>query len=181
MSCRQIIMVIIMNDIVIKSLYSVNSTQPDSRQISVTINALYDGACFGKCLFSCDSIENSKETLQDIPILTEDSSCAVGTIPEGTTFQWKTLKIDGVWRNYLQVDALLWSKFEDRLPNFSEKTTKFYEIELNLSEITGNTQENEDFCVTAFRVDSCRLLDSQSNDQTAVYTRTVRYGKLPQR
>lgn len=174
-------MVIIMNDIVIKSLYSVNSTQPDSRQISVTINALYDGACFGKCLFPCDTIENSKETLQDIPILTEDSSCAVGTIPEGTTFQWKTLKIDGVWRNYLQVDALLWSKFEDRLPNFSEKTTKFYEIELNLSEITGNTQENEDFCVTAFRVDSCRLLDSQSNDQTAVYTRTVRYGKLPQR
>lgn len=174
-------MVIIMNDIVIKSLYSVNSAQPDSRQISITINALYDGACFGKCLFSCDSIENSKETLQDIPILTEDGSCAVGTIPEGTTFRWKKLKIDGVWRNYLQADALLWSKLEDKLPVFSENSTKFYEIELNLSKITGKLQGNGDFCVSAFRVDSCRLLDSQSNDQTAVYTRTVRYGKLPQR
>lgn len=168
-----------MDEIVVKALYSVNSAQPDSRQISIIINALYDGACFGKCLFSCDSIENSKETLQDIPILTEDGSCAVGTIPEGTTFRWKTLKIDGVWRNYLQADALLWSKMEDRLPVFSEKSTKFYEIELNLSKITGNLQENGDFCVVAFRVDSCRLLDSQSKDQTATFTWTDRYGNLP--
>lgn len=167
------------NNITIPALYSVNSAQPDSRQISITVNALYDGICFGKCLFSCDSIENSKETLQDIPILTENSSCAVGTISEGTTFRWKTLKFDGVWRNYLQFDALLWSKLEDRLPTFSEKSTKFYEIELNLSEITGNLQENGDFCVTSFRVDSCCLLDSQSNNQTTVYTRTDRYGRLP--
>lgn len=170
-----------LDNLTIPALYSINSTQPDSRQISITINALYDGTCFGKCLFSCDTIENSKETLKNIPILTEDGSCAVGTIPEGTIFQWRTLKIDGVWRNYLQANALLWSKLEDGLPNFSEKSTKFYEIELNLSGITGNTQENGDFCVTAFRVESCRLLDSQSNDQTAVYTRTDRYGKLPQR
>lgn len=168
-----------MEQLDIHALFTINSAQPDSRQISITINALYDGACFGKCLFSCDSIENSKETLQDIPILTEDGSCAVGTIPEGTTFRWKTLKIDGVWRNYLQTDALLWSKLEDRLPVFSENSKKFYEIELNLSKIKGNVQKNGDFCVTAFRVDSCRLLDSQSNDQTAAYTRTDRYGNLP--
>lgn len=168
-----------MEQLDIHALFTINSAQTDSRQISITINALYDGACFGKYLFSCDCIENSKKTLQDIPILIEDGSCAVGTIPEGTTFRWKTLKIDGVWRNYLQADALLWSKLEDRLPTFSENSTKFYEIELNLSKITGNLQENGDFCVTAFRVDSCRLLDSQSNDQTAAYTRTDRYGNLP--
>lgn len=81
-----------LDNLTIPALYSINSTQPDSRQISITINALYDGTCFGKCLFSCDTIENSKETLKNIPILTEDGSCAVGTIPEGDNFSVENIK-----------------------------------------------------------------------------------------
>lgn len=177
-----IIMVIIMTDnIIIPALYSVNSAQPDSRQINITINAIYDGACYDKCLFSCDSIENSKESFQNVSISAEDDSCAVGTIPEMASCCWTTLLIDGKWRNYLQIDAILWAKMESKLPVFQENSSKFYEIELILSEINADLQENGLKSVNSFKLESFRLASTQATEQAAAYTHSNRYGSLPQR
>lgn len=99
-----------MDNLTIPALYSVNRTQPDSRQIGITINLLFEGACFGKYLFSLEAINAAAPDIQNIPIVDEDGTCGVGVIPESAGSRWTKLLVGGKWRNYLQVDALLWAK-----------------------------------------------------------------------
>ena len=96
-------------ELTIPALYTVNSTQPDSRQIEITINLLFEGACFGKCLFSFEAINAAAPDIQNIPIVDKDGMCGVGVIPESAGSRWTKLLVGGKWRNYLQVDALLWT------------------------------------------------------------------------
>ena len=102
-----------LDNLTIPALYSVNSVQPDSRQIEITINLLFEGACFGKYLFSFEAINAATSDIQNIPIVDEDGTCGVGVIPESAGSRWTKLLVGGKWRNYLQVDALLWAKMQD--------------------------------------------------------------------
>lgn len=170
-------MVMLMNDIKVKALYSVNSTQPDSRQIEITINLLFEGACFGKYLFPFDSINAAAPDIQNIPIVDEDGMCGVGVIPESAGSRWIKLLVGGKWRNYLQVDALLWTKMQDKLPDFQENSKDFYNIEVDLTDIDAKLQDNGLYAVSSFQVGGCRL-----TQQVADYTAfTSRYGSLPKR
>lgn len=169
-------MVMLMNDMKVKALYSVNSTQPDSRQIEITINLLFEGACFGKCLFSLEAINAAAPDIQNIPIVDEDGTCGVGVIPESAGSRWTKLLVGGKWRNYLQVDALLWTKMQDKLPDF-ENGKDFHNIEVNLLNIDAELQDNGLYAVSSFQVGGCRL-----TQQVADYTAfTSRYGSLPKR
>ena len=169
-------MVILMNDMKVNALYSVNSTQPDSRQIEITINLLFEGACFGKCLFSLEAINAAAPDIQNIPIADEDGMYGVGVIPESAGSRWTKLLVGGKWRNYLQVDALLWTKMQDKLPDF-ENSKDFYNIEVDLTDIDAKLQDNGLYAVSSFQVGGCRL-----TQQVADYTAfTSRYGSLPKR
>lgn len=170
-------MVMLMNDIKVKALYSVNSTQPDSRQIEITINLLFEGACFGKYLFSLEAINAATSDIQNIPITDEDGTCGVGVIPESAGSRWTKLLVGGKWRNYLQVDALLWTKMQDKLLDFQENSKDFYNIEVDLIDIESDLQENGVYAVSSFKVGECRLTQ-QAIDYTAF---TNRYGNLPKR
>ena len=162
------------NNITISALYSINSTQSDSRQIEITINLLFEGACFSKYLFSLEAINAAAPDIQNIPIVDEDGMCGVGVIPESAGSRWTKLLVGGKWRNYLQVDALLWTKMQDKLPNLDDNKD-FYNIEVDLINIDAELQDDGLYAVSSFQVGGCRL-----TQQAADYTTfTSRYGSLP--
>lgn len=164
-------------ELTIPALYTVNSAQPDSRQIGITINLMFDGACFGKHLFPLKAINAAAPDIQNIPIVDEDGMCGVGVIPESAGSRWTKLLVGGKWRNYLQVDALLWTKMQDKMPDFQENSKDFYNIEVDLTDIESDLQENGLYAVSAFSVIGCRLTQ-QATDYS---TFSNRYGKLPKR
>lgn len=167
-----------LDKLTIPALYTVNSVQADTRQTEITINLIFEGACYGKHLFSLDSINAAIPDIANIPILAEDESCGVGVIPESTENRWTMLLVDGKWRNYLQVDAILWTKMQDKLPDFDENSTEFQNTEVYLTDIEAELQENGLYAVSAFQVSGCRLTSQQATDYT---TFSNRYGRLPKR
>lgn len=166
-----------MRELTIPASYSVNSAQPDSRQIEITVNLLFEGACFGKYLFSLEAINAAAPDIQNISIADEEGTCGVGVIPESAGSRWTTLLVGGKWRNYLQVDALLWTKMQDKLLDFQENSKDFYNIEVDLLNIVAKLQDNGLYAVSSFQVGGCRLTQ-QAVDYTAF---TSRYGSLPKR
>ena len=166
-----------MRELTIPASYSVNSAQPDSRQIEITVNLLFEGACFGKYLFSLEAINATAPDIQNISIADEDGTCGVGVIPESAGSRWTKLLVGGKWRNYLQVDALLWTKMQDKLLDFQENSKDFYNIEVDLLNIVAKLQDNGLYAVSSFQVGGCRLTQ-QAVDYTAF---TSRYGSLPKR
>lgn len=163
-----------MKELTIPALYTVNSTQPDSRQIEITIDLLLEGACFGKCLFSLEAIDAAIPDIRNIPILAEDGSYGVGVIPESADSRWAKLLVGGKWRNYLQVDALLWTKMQDKLPDF-ENSKDFHNIEVDLISVDTELQDDGLYAVSSFQVGGCRL--TQQTADYSIYTN--RYGNLP--
>jgi len=166
-----------LDKLTVPALYTVNSTQPDTRKIEITMNLLFEGACFGKYLFSLEAINAAAPDIQNISIADEDGTCSVGVIPESTGSRWTKLLVDGKWRNYLQVDALLWTKMQDKLPDFQENSKDFYNIEVDLADVESDLQGNGLYVISTFSVIGCRL-----TQQAADYsTFSNRYGKLPKR
>ena len=166
-----------LDKLTVPALYTVNSTQPDTRKIEITMNLLFEGACFGKYLFSLEAINAAAPDIQNISIADEDGTCGVGVIPESAGSRWTKLLVDGKWRNYLQVDALLWTKMQDKLPDFQENSKDFYNIEVDLADVESDLQGNGLYVVSTFSVIGCRL-----TQQAADYsTFSNRYGKLPKR
>ena len=165
-----------LDKLTVPALYAVNSTQPDSRQIEITIDLLFEGACFGKCLFPLKAIDVAAPDVQNIPIADEEGACGVGVIPESAGSRWTKLLVGGKWRNYLQVDALLWTKMQDKLPDFQENKD-FRSIEVDLINIDTELQDDGLYAVSSFQVGGCRLTQ-QDTDYTAF---TSRYSNLPKR
>ena len=165
-----------MDKLTVPALYTVNSTQPDTRKIEITMNLLFEGACFGKYLFSLEAINAAAPDIQNISIADEDGTCGVGVIPESAGSRWTKLLVGGKWRNYLQVDALLWTKMQDKMPDF-ENSKDFQNIEVDLINVEAELQDDGLYAVSSFQVDGCRL-----TQQVADYTAfTSRYGSLPKK
>ena len=158
-----------MRELTIPASYSVNSAQPDSRQIEITVNLLFEGACFGKYLFSLEAINAAAPDIQNISIADEEGTCGVGVIPESAGSRWTTLLVDGKWRNYLQVDALLWTKMQDKLPDFQENKD-FRSIEVDLINIDAELQDDGLYAVSSFQGRGCRLTQ-QHTENTALTSR----------
>ena len=159
----------------VPALYTVNSAQPDSRQIEITLNLLFEGACFGKYLFSLEAISAAAPDIQNISIADEDGTCGVGVIPESAGSRWTKLLVGNKWRNYLQVDALLWTKMQDKLPDLQANSKDFYNIEVDLINIDAELQDDGLYAVSSLQIGGCRL-----TQQAADYsTYNNRYGSLP--
>ena len=165
-----------LDKLTVPALYTVNSTQPDTRKIEITMNLLFEGACFGKYLFSLEAINAAAPDIQNISIADEDGTCGVGVIPESAGSHWTKLLVGGKWRNYLQVDALLWTKMQDKMPDF-ENSKDFQNIEVDLINVEAELQDDGLYAVSSFQVGGCRL-----TQQVADYTAfTSRYGSLPKK
>lgn len=164
-----------MRNLIIPCSFSLMDDQPDSRQLAIKINFLYKNACFDSDwkLFSKKAIDSVD--LSNVPILSSDGE-AIGVIPETASRNWTYLFIDGSWRNYLQVDAVLWVKMEEKIPDLDENATQFYSMEAELSNIEGK-RNGDYFAVSSFTVGSLKLVEIPE----ANFTISDRYGILPKK
>lgn len=127
--------------------------------------------------FLLEAINAAAPDIQNISIADEEGMCGVGVIPESAGSRWTKLMVGGKWRNYLQVDALLWTKIQDKLPDYQENNNDFCNIEVDLINIDAELQENGLYAVSTFQVSGCRLTQ-QAVDYS---TYSNRYGNLPKR
>lgn len=154
----------------LKSYFSVENDQPDSRQIQISIHLMKEGTRSGECLFSFDSLNTVVANATNIPIVDTDTNTAIGVIPENNNHRWEIKLIDGKWGNYATVDAVLWTK----LLETDFDTDKMYEMNIDLTDITTDDDNN----VISFNISSCSINMAKSTVQNNSYTNNNRYGKL---
>ena len=161
----------------------------NNRFINVTIDVLHTGLNFNGSIFNKEVVNKNIDTIKNTPILgfitevpfddkdfkgheyvitkTENGverkyiGEAFGVIPESCNPRWITKTTDsGVEREFLQVDGVLWSKFQDATNIMLNDIEKPQSMELYPYDIDGYEDENENFVFTNFSFDGCCILGS---------------------
>lgn len=162
----------------------------DGRFINVTIDVLHTGLNFNKSIFSKEIVDANIESIKNTPILgfIQKSSfenndfkgheyiitktdkkgvtrkyigSAYGMIPESCNPRWTTKMCDdGEEREFLQVDGLLWTKFEDSTDIMLRDVEKPHSMELFPDNIDGYEDEDGNFVFTKFSFNGCCILGS---------------------
>lgn len=162
----------------------------DGRHIPVTVTMMHLGLNLNNSIFTKDVVEKNLDTIKNIPILgfiqtlpngekdfkgheyvltkTENGverkyvGSAFGLIPQDCNPRW-VFKDDGTGneKEYLQVDGLLWSKFDDSKEILVDDIVKSVSMELYPDSIDGFENEDGNFVFTDFSFDGvCMLGDS---------------------
>ena len=161
----------------------------DTRFTSVKIWLMHTGENLNGSYFSKEAVEKAIPTLANTPILslieedsegnkdftdhgielkrTEDyiklvhTTSAIGTIPESNNARWeKRVADDGIEREYLVVDALMWNKWDEPVDIMKRKGFTSQSMEL-ADDFTGNwNEETELFQFETFRFFGACLLGS---------------------
>lgn len=161
----------------------------NNRFINVTIDVLHTGLNYNGSIFNKEVVDANIETIKNTPILgfitevpyddkdfkgheyviTKDENGmkrkyigeAFGLIPESCNPRWITKTTDsGVEREFLQVDGIMWSKFQDAAEIMLSYTEKPQSMELYPYDIDGYENEDGDFVFTKFSFDGCCILGS---------------------
>lgn len=185
-----------------KEEYSVK----DTRFTKVKIWLMHTGVNENGSCFSRESIEKAIPTLANTPILayiednsrgdkdfsdhrhgfvTEDGErkykylgSAYGVIPESHNAHFeKRLCDDGVEREYLVVDGLMWNKLEDGIDILSKFGVKGQSMELDDENYDGHFDENRIFHFTRFIFYGACLLGIDSQPAMANSTVEIKFCK----
>lgn len=161
----------------------------DSRFLAITIDVLHTGLNFNGSIFEKDVVNACAESIKNTPVLgyialnpdgeldfqghmyktIEDENgikyvyagSSYGVIPESCNYRWvEKVCSDGVSREFFRVDALLWTKFDDAITIFERDGGKPQSMELELSSIVGDEQDDGTFKFTEFKFEGCCLLSS---------------------
>lgn len=161
----------------------------DFRFIDVSIDVMHTGANRNKTSFTKDAISKAIPSIYNTPILgyvvdeldDEDKDFkghehelritdndvryvyagqAYGVIPESCNPRW-VIKDDGTGteREYLRVDGLIWTKFDDPVDIFTRDGTKNHSVELT-NMACGPADKNGDVPVGSFKFDGCCILST---------------------
>lgn len=161
----------------------------DFRFIEVSIDVMHTGSNLNKTSFTKDVIGKAVPTICNTPILgyvvdeldDEDKDFkghehelritdtdvkyvyaghAYGVIPETCNPRW-VIKDDGTGteREYLRVDGLIWTKFNDPVDIFTRDGTKNHSVELT-DMSCGPADKNGDVPVESFKFDGCCILST---------------------
>lgn len=161
----------------------------DFRFIEVSIDVMHTGSNLNKTSFTKDVIGKAVPTICNTPILgyvvdeldDEDKDFkghehelritdtdvkyvyaghAYGVIPETCNPRW-VIKDDGTGteREYLRVDGLIWTKFNDPVDIFTRDGTKNHSVELT-DMSCGPADKNGDVPVGSFKFDGCCILST---------------------
>ena len=161
----------------------------DFRFIDVSIDVMHTGANRNKTSFTKDAINKAIPSICNTPILgyvvdeldDEDKDFkghehelritdkdvkyvyagqAYGVIPESCNPRW-IIKDDGTGteREYLRVDGLIWTKFNDPVDIFTRDGTKNHSVELT-DMVCGPADKNGDVPVGSFKFDGCCILST---------------------
>lgn len=145
----------------------------DTRFLKITIDLLNEGENLNGSYFSKEVVDNNIESLYNIPVLgfieydnytkendfkgheytikrTENgveriyAGRAYGVIPSSCNPRWITkMCSDGIERNTLQLDALLWEQFSDATSIIRRDSEKAQSLELEVSSIDGYDDEED--------------------------------------
>lgn len=159
----------------------------DTRYIKVVIDVLHDGDNLNGSTFDKETVNKSVDSIKNTPILAyiEESQAgdidfkgheynlveddegikyvyagsAYGVIPETCNPRWIT-KDDGKGkqRDYLRVDGLLWTKFEDACEIFERDKVKNQSMEI--TDIDGYVDDRGYYVVKNFKFDGCCVLST---------------------
>ena len=161
----------------------------DNRFINVTIDVLHTGLNFNGSIFNKEVVDKNIESIKNTPILgfihevpfdgkdfkgheyvitkTEDGlkrkyiGESFGVIPESCNPRWiKKTTDSGEEKEFLQVDGLLWCKFQDAANIMLEDLEKPQSMELYPYNIEGYDDEDGNFVFTSFSFDGCCILGS---------------------
>lgn len=159
----------------------------DSRFLAITIDVLHTGLNYNGSIFDKKIVDASAESIKNTPVLGyialnpdgkmdfqgheyikdkngkdyKYAGSAYGVIPESCNHRWiEKVCSDGICREFFQVDALLWTKFDDAVAIFERDGNKPQSMELELSSITGEENDDGTFHFTGFKFDGCCLLSS---------------------
>lgn len=161
----------------------------DFRFIDVCIDVMHTGANLNKTSFTKDVINKAIPTIANMPILgyvvneldDEDKDFkghehelrvtdtdikyvyaghAYGVIPESCNPRW-VIKDDGTGteREYLRVDGLIWTKFNDPVDIFARDGTKNHSVELT-DMICEAKRDDGITPVSSFKFDGCCILST---------------------
>ena len=162
----------------------------NSRFINVTIDVLHTGLNYNGSIFNKEVVDENIETIKNTPILgfitevpyddkdfkgheyviTKDENGirrkyigeAFGMIPESCNPRWITKITDsGVEREFLQVDGILWSKFQDAADIMLNDIEKPQSMELYPYDIDGYEDDDGNFVFSHFSFDGCCILGSK--------------------
>ena len=160
-----------------------------NRFINVTIDVLHTGLNFNKSIFSKEVVDANIDTIKNTPILgfitevpyddkdfkgheyvitkTKDGikrkyiGEAFGLIPESCNPRWIIKETDsGVEREFLQVDGILWTKFQDAADIMLNDIEKPQSMELFPYDIDGYEDDDGNFVFSKFSFDGCCILGS---------------------
>lgn len=160
----------------------------DTRFLSIVIDVMHTGENLNYSYFEKEVVDACIDSIKNTPVLgfvryneetnekdfkgherlvtktdngiEEKYLCsAYGVIPESCNPRW-TVKMcsDGYEREFLQVDALLWTKFDDSTSIIERDVQKAQSMELSISSVEGYGDENGLFHFTDFKFDGCCLL-----------------------
>lgn len=159
----------------------------DVRFINVTIDVMHTGDNLNGSTFSKEVVEQALDSIKNTPILgyieqnkdgdldfkghehelqvDEDgikyvyAGSAYGVIPESCNARWVT-RDDGTGteREYLRVDGLLWTKFDDSCDIFTRDGVKAQSMEL--TEMDGRVDKRGYYIVDKFAFDGCCVLST---------------------
>ena len=161
----------------------------DTRFLKVTIDIMHTNENLNGSFFSKEVVNKCIDSIKNTPVLgyveydkyTKESDFkgheyvikrtdngvekmyagkAYGVITESCNPRW-TMKMcdDGVEREFLQVDALLWEKFSDAAEILRRDGEKAESMELEVSSFEGYDDEDDGlFHVTSFRFDGACIL-----------------------
>lgn len=161
----------------------------DIRFLNVTIDVLHLGENFNGSVFTKEVVEQNIETIKNTPILgyikenengekdftgheheivVENNIIkevylgqAYGVIPESCNARWvKKISSDGEEREYLQVDGLIWTKFNEAVDIFERDISKGQSMELEINNFDGTEDENGIFTFTKFSFAGCCILST---------------------
>ena len=159
----------------------------NNRFINVTIDVLHTGLNYNGSIFSKEVVDENIDTIKNTPILgfitevpyddkdfkgheyviTKDENGvkrkyigeAFGMIPESCNPRWITKITDsGVEREFLQVDGILWSKFQDATDIMLSDFEKPQSMELFPYDIDGYDDDEGNFVFSHFSFDGCCIL-----------------------
>ena len=162
-------------------------TSEDTRFLRVVIDVMHDGENLNNSFFSKEVVDSCIDSIKNTPILgfikkdkfsdedfkgheyitkrTEDGveevylGRAYGVIPESCNPRWVTKVCpDGIERDFVQVDALIWEKFSDATSIIKRDGEKPESMELEVSSVEGYEDEDGIFHFTKFRFDGACLL-----------------------
>jgi len=160
------------------------------RFLSVTIDVLHTGLNYNQSVFEKEVVDSCVDSIKNTPILgyirqlpdgekdfkgheyiltkiDEDGvqrkyiGSAYGVIPESCNPRWITKECDdGIEREFLQVDGIVWTKFSDASDILLKDIEKPHSMELYPDNIEGYEDDDGIFHFTKFDFNGCCILGS---------------------